>query len=143
MLQETQFESDGLLALIVDVMPAWLWTVDRALVFDESLGVGLSGLRSPQNAYLGRSLYDLFGTTDSSHPAIAAHLRSLDGESVSFTLRHRDRTFRVFTHPRRDPQGPVVGVRGFGLDITTEQLMWDSLRRSEETLTLATSTAAG
>ena len=141
MLQETQFESGGLLALIVDVMPAWLWTVDRALVFDESLGVGLSGLRSPHNAYLGRSLYDLFGTTDPSHPAIAAHLRSLAGESVSFTLRHRDRTFRVFTHPRRDREGPIVGVRGFGLDITTEQLMWDSLRRSEETLALAQSAA--
>ncbi len=141
MLQETAFEADGLLELIVEAMPAWLWSVDRALVFDGSLGVGLSGLRSPENAFLGRSLYDLFETTDRDHPAIAAHLRSLGGEPVSFTLTHGERTFRVFTHPRRNQRGRVVGVRGFGLDITPEQLMWDSLRRSEETLALAQTAA--
>jgi diguanylate cyclase (GGDEF)-like protein/PAS domain S-box-containing protein len=141
LLQETAFEADGLLELIVEAMPAWLWSVDRALVFDGSLGVGLSGLRSPDNAFLGRSLYDLFETTDRNHPAIAAHLRSLGGEPVSFSLTHRDRTFRVFTHPRRNQRGRIVGVRGFGLDITTEQLMWDSLRRSEETLALAQAAA--
>ncbi len=141
MLQETAFERDGLLELIVEAMPAWLWSVDRALVFDGSLGVGLSGLRSPENAFLGRSLYELFETSDRDHPAIAAHLRSLGGEAVSFNLTHRDRTFRVFTHPRRNQRGRIVGVRGFGLDVTTEQLMWDSLRRSQETLSLAQAAA--
>jgi len=141
LLHVNEITDDGLLALMVDAMPASLWTADRELVLDSSAGVGLSGLRSPQNAYVGRSLYDMFRTTDRSHPAIAAHLRALEGESVSFALQHGERYFRGFAHPRRDPRGQVVGVRGFGLDVTAEQLAWHSLRRIEETLALAQSAA--
>jgi len=141
LLQETGFESDGLLELIVEAVPALLWTVNRELVFESSLGVGLSGLRSPQDAFRGRSLYDVFGTRDPAHAAIGAHLRALRGHAVSFDLTHGERAFRAFAHPMRDGAGKVWGVRGFGLDVTTERLAWESLRRSEETLALAQSAA--
>jgi diguanylate cyclase (GGDEF)-like protein/PAS domain S-box-containing protein len=141
LLQETGFESDGLLALIVEAVPALLWTVNRELVFESSAGIGLSGLRSPQDAFRGRSLYDVLGTRDPAHAAIAAHRRALCGQPVSFDLEHGERAFRAFAHPVRGRAGDVVGVRGFGLDVTAERAVSESLRRSEEALSLAQSAA--
>jgi diguanylate cyclase (GGDEF)-like protein/PAS domain S-box-containing protein len=141
LLQEKEFIGDGLLELIVEAMPAALWSVDRNLVLESSAGIGLSGLRSPRNEFAGRTLYEFFSTSDRSHAAIAAHLRALKGESVTVELEHGERFFRVFAHPSRDEAGEIIGATGLGLDITTEHLTWESLRRSEETLALAQAAA--
>jgi diguanylate cyclase (GGDEF)-like protein/PAS domain S-box-containing protein len=122
-------------------MPAALWSVDRNLILESSAGIGLSGLRSPRNEFSGRTLYELFSTSDRSHAAIAAHLRALKGESATVELAHGERFFRVFAHPNRDQTGEVVGATALGLDITTERLTWESLRRTEETLALAQAAA--
>jgi diguanylate cyclase (GGDEF)-like protein/PAS domain S-box-containing protein len=141
LLQETEFESDGLLELIVDAMPATLWSVDCDLVLESISGVGLSGLRSPRNVAQGKTLFEFFSTSDREHVAIAAHRAALLGEATSYDLKHGDHFFKCFVHPRRDREGKIVGVRGFALDTTTEHLMWQSLRQSEETLALAQSAA--
>jgi diguanylate cyclase (GGDEF)-like protein/PAS domain S-box-containing protein len=141
LLQETELEGDGLLALVAEATPATLWSVDRNLVLETRHGVGLSGLRSARNEAVGKSLFDFFSTTDERHVAIAAHRRALLGESTFYDLKHGDHFFKCFLHPRRDASGAIVGVRGFGLDTTTEHLMWQSLRHSEEALALAQSAA--
>jgi len=141
LLRETDFEGDGLLELIVDAMPATVWSVDRDLIVESMHGVGLSGLRSRRNEAIGKSLFAFFLTNDRAHVGIAAHLLALAGEAVSYDLKHGDHFFKCFVHPRRDVAGSVVGVRGFALDTTTEHLMWQSLRQSEETLALAQSAA--
>jgi len=141
LLHYIESESDGLLALIVEAMPACLWTVDGDLVFESSLGIGFSGLRAPRDAFAGRTVYDVFASRDRNHPGIDAHLRALHGESVAFEFDHGDRIFRAFAHPRRGDAGEICGVRGFAIDITTERRMWESLRHSEETLALAQAAA--
>jgi diguanylate cyclase (GGDEF)-like protein/PAS domain S-box-containing protein len=141
LLNETEFESDGLLALVAKETPAALWSVDRNLVFESRQGVGLSGLRSTRNDAIGKSLFEFFATTDENHVVIAAHRRALQGESATYDHEHLGHFFKCFLLPRRDAAGAVVGVRGFALDTTTEHVMWESLRRSEETLALAQSAA--
>jgi diguanylate cyclase (GGDEF)-like protein/PAS domain S-box-containing protein len=141
LLKETEFEGDGLLALIAEATPATLWSVDRNLVLETRHGVGLSGLRSARNEGTGKSLFEFFSTADENHVAIAAHRRALEGESRYYDLKHGGHFFKCFIHPRRDADGTIVGVRGFAFDTTTEHLMWQSLRRSEETLALAQSAA--
>ena len=141
MLHDFVFEDDSLLALIVEVMPALLWTVDDRLVLESSRGVGLSGLRSPSNAFAGRSLYDFLATADATHPAIAGHRRALEGEYVSFEFQHGDRAFRAFAGPRRDAAGAICGARALAIDVTAERTTLESLRRSEEALALAQTAA--
>jgi diguanylate cyclase (GGDEF)-like protein/PAS domain S-box-containing protein len=141
LLHDFVFEDESLLALIVGVMPALLWTVDDRLVLESSRGVGLSGLRSPANAFAGRSLFDFLATDDAMHPAIAGHRRALEGEYVSFEFQHGERAFRAFAGPRRDTLGAICGVRALAIDVTAERLTLESLRRSEEALALAQAAA--
>ena len=59
------------LRLLVEPMPAIVWTTDRELRFRSDLGSGLAsfGLRSTP----GTSLFDYYGTTDPEAVPIRAH----------------------------------------------------------------------
>ncbi len=135
------FEGDALLALVAETTSAALWTVDHDLVVQSWSGAGLSGLRSTRNEPVNKSLFEFYSTDREDHVAIAAHRRALQGESTSYDLEHRGHFFKCFLQPRREPGGGIAGVRGFALDTTTENLMLQSLRRSEQTLALAQAAA--
>ncbi len=94
------------------------WTIDTDLRLTWSWGSGLTALGIGENELVGTTLYEVFETEDPSHPPIAAALRALRGESVSYEWMWRERIYKVIMEPKRDDWGEIVGAVGVSLDLT-------------------------
>lgn len=105
---------------ILDRLPALVWTTDRDLRITSSSGGDLLQveLRSAQVELVGTSLYSYLGTDDPTHPAIAPHLRALEGASTQFEVDWFGRRFASRVDPLRDTRGAVIGTIGLAMDIT-------------------------
>ncbi len=133
-LEKSQLEAaaqSARLRIMVERMPAVLWTTDTELKFGISMGAGLQNLSQQTDEVSGRSLYDYFGTHDREYAPIAAHLRALRGESTSYVTTWMGRTFESHTEPLRDASDAIVGVIGIALDSTGRVLAEEALRESE------------
>jgi PAS domain S-box-containing protein len=113
------------LAVLIQQMPAVLWTTDSSLRFTSSVGAGLGEMGLKPGQVVGMSLYDYFKTRDDQHPPIAAHRRALAGERASYVIEVNGRAYDSDVQPLHDALGNVVGTIGVAQDIT-------ALRRAEE-----------
>src|SRR6476469_1485187 len=102
---------DVRLRLLIEPVPAIVWTTDRELRFTSGLGGGRAsfGLR----ANPGTSLLDHYG--DRSPDAIRAHQLALGGESVSFEQSWEGRTFQTRVEPLRGAEGEIIGCVGIAV----------------------------
>jgi PAS domain S-box-containing protein len=80
---------------------------------------------------VGQRIHQYFGTEDVSFPPIAAHLRALAGEAVTYELEWQGRTFLAHVQPLRSPEGTRSGVIGAALDITARKEMEEEVREAE------------
>jgi diguanylate cyclase (GGDEF)-like protein/PAS domain S-box-containing protein len=110
-------ESEARLRLVIDQVPAVLWSTDLELRFTMLLGAGLKSLDLAAEQAVGQHLSTYFQTADPDFPALAAHRRALQGASVSFEQTWGAGVFRSSIEPLRDASGAIVGCLGFGLDI--------------------------
>jgi len=124
-------EQSARLRIMVERMPAVLWTTDTELRFVSSMGAGLQALNQKTNEVSGRSLYDYYGSHDPNYVPIAAHLRSLRGEAVTYVHTWMNRTFESHTEPLRDAGNAIVGVIGIALDTSERVHAEEALRESE------------
>jgi PAS domain S-box-containing protein len=122
-------EKEVSLRLLVDQVPAVLWATDRELRFRFSMGKGLAALEQKPNDVVGSSIFQYFRTTDPETPAIAAHRRALEGESVTYEADWKGRTFASHVEPLRGREG-IEGVIGVALDITERKAVEGELERS-------------
>src|SRR3990172_642299 len=111
-------KSEAHLQVMVEQMPAVLWTTDTELRFTSSLGAGLAGLGLRPNQVLGMTLHEYFSTDDDEFPAIAAHRRALTGETATYEFEWAERAFHTHIEALRDAEGGVVGTIGVALDVT-------------------------
>jgi two-component system cell cycle sensor histidine kinase/response regulator CckA len=130
--QKALAEQEARLRVLIDQMPAVLWSVDRDLKFTESLGSGLPYLGLRPGQIVGTSLFEYFGTDDPEMLPIAAHRRALAGEAVSYEFRWKDRAFQSYVEPLHGAGGAIVGAVGVALDITQRVRVETALRESEE-----------
>src|SRR5439155_20051393 len=79
-------ESRTRLDLLLEQMPAILWTTDLDLRITSSMGAGLSGLSRRPADVIGMSLQEYFGTNDPGFAPIDAHRKAMKGEPVSYEL---------------------------------------------------------
>ena len=117
--------------LMVEQIPAVLWTTDLESRFTSSSGAGLAALGLRQNEVVGRTLSEFFGFPGEDDPAIAATRRALEGESVTYEAEWQNRHYQCFTRPMHEPSGRTIGTIGVALDITDrvkaeEQLLQDA-----------------
>ena len=127
-------ESEGRLRMLVEQVPAVLWTVDAALRFTSCRGAGLAALGYTSDRIVGASMYEFFHTQDESFPAIATARRAIEGTPDNYELPWGGRTFQVHVEPLRDPGGAVIGAIGVALDITERKLAERALREVNEQL---------
>ncbi len=127
---EALHEKDVTVNVLVEQMPAVLWSVDRNLRFTTSKGAGLAGLGLKPDQAKGYTLFDYFGTQDPEFHAIAAHRRALAGESVSYETEWKGRTFAAHVEPLRHADGTIKGVIGSALDITRQKKFEKELEKS-------------
>ena len=116
------------LRLLIQPVPAIVWTTDRELRFSSSLGGGLAsfGLRATP----GTRLSDHYGA---GHPdAIRAHQLALAGESVSFEQVWEGHTLQTRVEPLRGERGEITGCIGIAVDITERKHAEEALYREKE-----------
>src|SRR5215475_10991224 len=110
-------DRDTLLRLIVEQMPAVLWSTDLDLRLTSSEGAGLTALGAKPGQFVGVTLFDFFHTTDPEFVPLAAHRKALLGQSVSFEVEWSGRTYASHCEPLRNPDNTIRGVIGVALDI--------------------------
>jgi two-component system, cell cycle sensor histidine kinase and response regulator CckA len=125
-------ESEARLRVLIEQLPAVLWTTDAQLRFTSSVGAGLSRLGLKPQEVVGKSLYEYFQTDDRSFMPIAAHRRALNGESVTFHVEWADGSYACHAEPLRDGNGVVVGVINMALDITDRKQLEAQLRQAQK-----------
>ncbi len=126
-------ERDTELRLLLEQMPAVLWTVDRDLRITMCAGAGLAGFGVSPQQVVGKSLNECFQTDDPEFHDIALHRRALRGESFGFEAEWAGRSFHSHLEPLRDPSGAIAGAIGVGLDTTEINRAEDKYRRIVET----------
>lgn len=94
--------------LVSESLPGVIWSADADLRIVTCQGRRLSTAMGTAGNLCGKTLFDVFGTTDPDFPPIAAHRQALAGVSspVVFTLSHT--TFHGYVAPLRW-QGEVAG----------------------------------
>jgi PAS domain S-box-containing protein len=117
------------LHLLAAQMPANVWTTDRELRLTSVFGTLIRQLENPSARVPGRTLYDIFGTRDETHPAIAAHLRALRGESVPYERVAGDLIVEGQVEPLRDGRGHIIGCVGAVIDVSTWRWAESQVRR--------------
>jgi len=108
------------LRMVLDQVPALVWTTDLNLaitsVFGGRVTGGADGERPP--------LAELFGGGDEAAPALDAHHRALSGETTIFEYRVGDRTYQARVAPKiRKSTGRLAGTIGAAHDVTEFKLM--------------------
>jgi PAS domain S-box-containing protein len=120
------------LGVMIERMPAVLWTTDKELRFTSSMGSGLDALGLKPGEITGMLLFDYFKTDDPSSPPIQAHGKALLGESVTYEMEWNKRVFESHVQPLRSNEGEILGVIGVALDITERKHLADQLRQSQK-----------
>ena len=131
-VQKARHEERTRLAIMIENMPAIIWTTDADFRFTHHTGAALEPLGFRAEEALGKTLFQYFGTEDPNFPAIAAHRKALAGETLSFELEWQKRSFDCYVQPLRGPQGELIGVIGAALDVTDRKHLTDQLRQSQK-----------
>ena len=130
--EERVRESEARLRVLVEQLPAVLWTVDRNLRFTSALGAGFVRLKIKPDALLGTSLLDYFETTDQTFLPIAAHRRAVAGEPMTFHVEWKSGSYACHVEPLRDSDGQVSGAICMSLDITDRKQLEEQLRQAQK-----------
>ncbi len=125
-------ESEARLRVLVEQLPAVLWTVDRELCFTSALGAGLTRLGLKPGQLVGTSLLNYFETTDRSFLPIAAHRRAVAGEPVTFHLDWKGGSYACHAEPLRGADGAVQGAICMALDVTDRKQLEEQFRQSQK-----------
>jgi two-component system, cell cycle sensor histidine kinase and response regulator CckA len=125
-------ESEARQRLLIEQLPAVLWTVDKDLRFTSSVGAGLVRLGLKPQQVVGRSLYEYFQTDDRNFAPIAAHRRALAGESTTFHAEWGGGSYTCHAEPLRNSEGEILGAIGMALDITDRKQLEAQLRQAQK-----------
>ena len=135
-------ERDTAVHLILNQMPAILWSTDTDLRLTSSAGAALAAAGRREGASVGLTLSEFFHTTDPEFLPLVAHRKALLGESVSFEVEWSGRTYASHCEPLRNPDGTIRGVIGVALDITRQKRSERELQKSFSLLRATLDSAA-
>ena len=125
-------ESEARLRVLVEQLPAVLWTVGKDLRFTSALGAGLARLGLKPNQIVGVSLLEYFETNDQTFLPIAAHRRATRGEPVTFHVEWKGGSYTCHVEPLRTAEGELQGAICMALDITDRKQLEEQLRQAQK-----------
>src|SRR6266550_1196958 len=132
--QSRDVESVTRLAVILDQVPAMLWTTDAELRVISRAGAGLKSQQILPERIVGASLLEQQAQHQVSSESVAAHRRALAGESVAYQMRLRPRCYDAHVEPLRDEGGAIVGVVGLAVDVSDREQALAQAHRSQAEL---------
>ncbi|HEY6466697.1 MAG TPA: PAS domain S-box protein, partial [Candidatus Acidoferrales bacterium] len=130
--EERLHSSDARLRVLIEQLPAVLWTVDRDMRFTSAVGAGLARLGLKPNELVGTKLADYLQTSDGTYPAVAAHRKALNGEPVTFHLEWKSGSYACHAESLRGPQGEIQGVICMALDVTDRKQLEEQFRQAQK-----------
>jgi PAS domain S-box-containing protein len=125
-------QEEARLRLIVEQIPAVLWTTDEQLRFTTSVGSGLAALGLTPNQVVGMPVGEFLGP--SGQASLVHHEEALKGASVTYEYETSGRFFVVHVEPLRDESGALRGTVGIAVDLTQQRQTDRALRDSEARL---------
>jgi len=99
----------ALLHLAMDQIKSTVWATDRDLVIHIIANGEFPSTHFGILWEIGRSVYEIFKTTDPAHPAVAAHLRALQGEESELRLTGEFDRLILRVMPLSDELGGIMG----------------------------------
>jgi PAS domain S-box-containing protein len=124
-------ESEATLRLVLQQIPALVWTTDRELRNTSILGRGLAHVGIDPSAFVGRSLVELMPDDHERAQVLAAHRAALEGRSAAFGTSWLGVRWESHVEPLRDADGAIQGVLGMGIDVTEQFRLASALAESE------------
>jgi PAS domain S-box-containing protein len=123
-------DSEARLRVLIEQLPAVLWTVDTDMIFTSCLGAGLARVGMKPNEAVGQTLLQFFETIDEGFTPIAAHRRALFGEPVTFPIEWRSGSYACHVEPLRGADGQILGAICMALDVTDRKKLEEQLRQA-------------
>jgi len=124
--------SEARLRVVLEQLPALVWTTDRELRFTSSSGAALRALGLRTDETVGTTLQEYFGTTDLTFLPIACHVEAMEGRSRSFEQEWGGVVFEVHVEPLRDANGVITGTIGVALDVSDRRRLEEQLRHVQK-----------
>jgi diguanylate cyclase (GGDEF)-like protein len=125
-------ERDARLRLLIEQLPAIVWSTDLALNVTSSLGGGLKGLHLLPHPLGEVTLGEYFQVEATDNHIPLAHRQALAGETVEFQLEWRGRHFEAHVEPLHDSSGVLCGTIGVALDVTARRQAEEQLRHAAQ-----------
>ncbi|HTS10767.1 MAG TPA: PAS domain S-box protein [Candidatus Limnocylindrales bacterium] len=125
-------ESEAQSRMLVEQLPAVLWTVDKNLRLTSCVGAGLARLNLKPNEVVGKPLMEYFETSDPTFMPIAAHRRAVAGEPITFHVEWKGGSYACHAEPLRDVDGEVTGAICTSLDVTDRKQLEEQLRQAQK-----------
>lgn len=129
--EEALRASETKLRLILDQMPAIVWTTDDELRLTSGMGGGIDrDAAAPLSISAGRSIADLAEQYPSEAFGTEPHRRALQGLASQYDAVLHDHQLHVHLQPLRDSHNHIVGTLGLGFDITARKQAEEEVRRA-------------
>jgi two-component system, cell cycle sensor histidine kinase and response regulator CckA len=130
--EEALRANEARLRVLIEQLPAVLWTVDKNLRFTSAMGAGLARLGLKQNQLVGMTLPEYFETSDRTFIPVAAHHRAVVGEPVTFHLEWKGGSYACHVEPLRDSAHQVQGAICMALDVTDRKQLEEQFRQAQK-----------
>lgn len=118
------------LRLLIEQIPAILWTLDHERQMTWLVGMGL-------NDAPGAAVFDVLPDRRPEIVSLAAHEQALRGTSAEYEVEWQGHTFQCHVEPFLDGSGMTIGTIGIGLDVSERvraQQLQEGQRRFFEAL---------
>ncbi len=125
-------DSEAGLRLMLEQLPAFLWTTDLALRVTSVMGRALEVLGHDQGRWVGRPIADALAYSPNAEAALAAHREAGEGRRGFYLIEWQGRTFEVHVEPLRAGDGAVTGVLALATDLSDAQRVASALAETEE-----------
>lgn len=102
----------SLLELAMDQLRSAVWSTDLSLRVSVIANGEIPHFHTGMEWEVGNTIYEVFQTESKDHPAVAAHLRALDGAAAETRITIGGHSLLLSVRPLREEDGSIIGCIG-------------------------------